>query len=48
MLHLEFISKSREDNDFLAKNAIYLTARVFIADRRFPEAHKILSKGIDN
>jgi hypothetical protein len=36
MLHLEMIAKSKDE--FLAKNAIYLMARVFIADRRFPEA----------
>ena len=46
MLHLEFLARS--DDDFLSGNALYLLAKILIADKRFNEAHSALENAVDN
>jgi len=46
MLHLEFVAKS--ENEYLSGNALYLIGRVYLADKRFNEAHLALTRAVDN
>ena len=47
MLHLEFIS-SQEIEEFWILNALYLIAKINIADKNFIDAHFALTRAIDN
>jgi hypothetical protein len=46
MLHFEQVAKS--ENEYYSGNALYMMAKINIADKRFHEAHNALNRATDN
>ena len=46
MLHFEQVAKS--ENEYYSGNALYMIAKINIADKRFHEAHNALNRATDN